>query len=114
MKNAIKVVTAQPPRTFSEAVDDASISAQIKSDLLTRRSTGAFKTKVATQDGVVTLSVEAKNKAEKDLVTKLASDIHGLKTVKNNLEVKELQTTTADGNWAAVARLQPSVSQNRI
>ena len=35
------------------------------------------------------LSGEARNPAEKDLVTKIASDIHGVKSVVNTMEVKE-------------------------
>ena len=64
-------------------------SAQVKSALLTHRSTSALKTKVVTRDGLVILSGEARNRAEKDLVTKFASDIHGVKSVVNNMEVKE-------------------------
>jgi osmotically-inducible protein OsmY len=37
---------------------------------------------------VVTVSGEAKNPAEKDLVTKLVSDVKGVKSVVNNMEVK--------------------------
>jgi len=78
-------------RTVGEVIDDASITAQVKSALLTHRSTGMLKTKVATRQGVVTLSGEARNQAEKDLVTKLSSDIHGVKSVVNKMEVKEQQ-----------------------
>jgi len=83
-------VGAEPPgRTVGEVVDDASVTAQVKSALLSHRSTSAAKTKVITRNGVVILAGEAKNPAEKDLVTKLASDIHGVKSVVNNMEVKE-------------------------
>lgn len=89
VKNEMKVSTEPPPRSMSEVVDDASITAQVKSALLTHRSTSALKTKVTTREGVVTLSGGAKNQAEKDLVTKLASDIHGVKSVVNTMQVKE-------------------------
>ena len=88
VKNEIKVVAEPPPRSMSEVIDDASISAQVKSALLTHRSTSALKTKVTTREGVVTLSGEAANQAEKDLVTKLTKDIQGVKSVVNNMEVK--------------------------
>jgi len=88
VKNEMTVSTAPPPRRLGEVIDDASITAQVKSALLTHRSTSAIKTKVTTRDGVIILSGEAKNQAEKDLVTKLASDIHGVKSVVNNMEVK--------------------------
>jgi len=38
---------------------------------------------------VVVLSGQARNPAEKDLVTKLVNDIHGVKSVVNTMEVKE-------------------------
>jgi osmotically-inducible protein OsmY len=88
VKSEMTVSTAKPGRSVGEEIDDASITAQVKSALLTHRSTSAIKTRVITRDGVITLSGEAKNQAEKDLVTKLASDIHGVKSVVNNMEVK--------------------------
>jgi osmotically-inducible protein OsmY len=72
---------------MGEKIDDASITAQIKSSLFSHRSTSAVKTKVSTTDGVVTLSGEAKNAAEKSLVTKLATDIDGVKNVVNNMTI---------------------------
>jgi hyperosmotically inducible periplasmic protein len=88
VKNELKVSTTPPPRTMGEVIDDASITAQVKSALLTHRSTSAIKTKITTRDGVVMVSGEAKNQAEKDLVSKLVNDIKGVKSVVNNMEVK--------------------------
>jgi osmotically-inducible protein OsmY len=78
---------AKPNETLGEQIDDASITAQVKSSLLTHRSTSAVKTKVETTDGVVTLSGIAKNAAEKSLVTKLVNDIHGVTSVINNMTI---------------------------
>ena len=75
-------------QTISEAIDDTSITAQVKMTLLYHRSTSGLKTKVETQDGVVTLTGEAKNAAESNLATKLASDVNGVKEVKNQMTVK--------------------------
>jgi osmotically-inducible protein OsmY len=72
-----------------EVIDDASITAQINATLLMHRSTSALQTDVNTRDGVVTLEGAAANKAEKDLATKLASDINGVKKVMNKMEIKE-------------------------
>lgn len=76
------------PRPLADRVDDASISAQVRVALMSHRSTSAFKTTVATQDGVVTVGGSAKNAAEKDLVTKLVTDIHGVQSVVNNMDVE--------------------------
>jgi hyperosmotically inducible protein len=77
--------TAAP--TLGDKIDDASISAQVKSALLTHHSTSALHTGVSTTDGVVTLSGVAKNDAEKSLVTKLATDINGVTSVVNNMTI---------------------------
>ena len=69
----------------AESIDDASITALVKMTLLSHRSTSALNTKVETKDGIVTLSGKAKNGAEKDLATKLVSDVQGVKTVVNNM-----------------------------
>lgn len=71
-----------------ETIDDASVTALVKSTLLYHRSTSALKTTVETKDGVVELGGTAKNAAEKDLATKLVSDVHGVKKVVNNMTVK--------------------------
>ena len=89
VKNELKVSAEPPPRTVGEVIDDGSITAQVKSALLTHRSTSAIKTKVTTREGAVTVTGEARNLAEKDLVTKLVKDIKGVKSVVNNMEVKE-------------------------
>jgi hyperosmotically inducible protein len=78
---------AKPDETMGEKIDDASITAQVKSSLMSHRSTSALKTKVATTDGVVTVSGIAKNDAEKTLVTKLVTDINGVISVINNMTI---------------------------
>ena len=90
VKNEMKVAKtpAKPTATMGDKIDDASITAQVKSTLLSHRSTSAIKTKVSTTDGVVTISGIAKNAAEKSLVTKLASDIHGVVSVNNNMTIE--------------------------
>ena len=92
VKNEMKVATDLASRTMTETIDDASITAQVKAALLTHRSTSALKTKVTTRNGVVTLAGDARNRAEKDLVTKITNDIHGVKSVVNDMEVKEVKS----------------------
>jgi hyperosmotically inducible protein len=78
---------AAPDATAGDKIDDASITAQVKSSLLSHRSTSALHTTVSTADGVVTVGGVAKNDAEKSLVTKLATDINGVTSVINNMTV---------------------------
>lgn len=81
-------VTESPKRGPEAYVDDASITAQVKLTLLAHRSTSAIRTRVETRDGVVTLTGTARNAAEKDLVTRLVSDIHGVKSVQNDMVIE--------------------------
>jgi osmotically-inducible protein OsmY len=90
VKNEMTVATIapKPGQTLGEKIDDASITAQVKGSLLSHRSTSVLNTKVTTTDGVVTLGGSAKNAAEKDLVTKLVTDINGVKSVVNNMSIE--------------------------
>lgn len=74
--------------TLGEKIDDASITSQVKFALLSHKSTSALKTKVTTNDGAVAITGAASSAAEKSLVTKLAKDIRGVKSVSNNMTVK--------------------------
>jgi hyperosmotically inducible protein len=89
VKNEMTIASApaKSEETMGEKIDDASITAQVKSSLLAHRSTSAIKTKVQTTDGVVTVSGIAKNEAEKGLVAKLATDINGVTSVINNMTI---------------------------
>ncbi|MDP3481158.1 MAG: BON domain-containing protein [Desulfoprunum sp.] len=74
--------------TMGEAIDDASITALVKTTLLYHRSTSALNTIVKTKEGVVTLGGKATTAAEKDLAGKFATDVHGVKVVVNNMTVE--------------------------
>ena len=89
VKNEMTIAKAPaiPSETIGEKIDDASITAEVKSSLLSHRSTSVLKTSVETTDGVVTLTGIAKNDAEKSLVTKLVTDINGVTSVINNMTI---------------------------
>jgi osmotically-inducible protein OsmY len=80
--------SAKPKTTVGEDIDDASITAQVKMSLLYHRSTSAINTKVETNNGVVTLYGKARTAAEKDLATKFANDISGVKGVNNRMTIE--------------------------
>jgi osmotically-inducible protein OsmY len=89
VKNEITVTkTPKKTRTAGEKIDDASITAQVKMTLLYHRSTSALNTSVTTKKGVVTLGGKAKNAAEKDLATKFANDVNGVKEVNNRMTIQ--------------------------
>jgi osmotically-inducible protein OsmY len=88
VKNDIVVQDNSKGQTLGESIDDASITSQVKYALLSHKSTSALKTKVTTTDGVVRVTGDASSDAEKSLVTKLASDVRGTKSVTNDMVVK--------------------------
>jgi len=90
VKNEMTVSTTSEMthRTVGEKIDDASITAEVKIALLFHRSTSAIHTKVDTKDGVVTLSGNAANAFEKDLLSKLVNDIKGVTSVNNQMTIE--------------------------
>jgi hyperosmotically inducible periplasmic protein len=82
--------TAEP--SIAEMIDDASITAQVRMSLAMHRSTSVMRTAVSTNEGVVTLSGIANNEAEIALVTKLVTDINGVKSVVNSMTVAAAAT----------------------
>ena len=83
----VEMPTVTSP-TVGEVVDDASITTQVKFSLLGHSSTSALATKVITQNSVVNITGIATSDAQKSLVTKLAQDIRGVKSVVNEMTVK--------------------------
>ena len=73
---------------ISESVDDASITALAKTTLLYHISTSAINTTVKTKEGVVELGGKARTISEKDLASKLVSDVYGVKRVVNTMIVE--------------------------
>ena len=88
VKNDIAVNDKTAGVTVGDKIDDASITTQVKYALLSHKSTSALKTKVTTTDGVVRVTGDVNSAAEKSLVTKLASDVRGTKSVTNDMTLK--------------------------
>jgi osmotically-inducible protein OsmY len=90
VKNELTVsrISKRTPRTVGEKIDDASITAQVNMTLLNHRTTSVLNTTVMTKRGVVTVGGKTGNSAERKLVTKLVSDIHGVTKVKNRMTIE--------------------------
>ena len=76
-------------RDMGDSIDDASITGLVKVALLYHRSTSGLSTKVETNNGIVTLDGTARSAAAKDLATKYAQDVYGVKSVVNNITIEE-------------------------
>lgn len=82
-----KKASGDNERGFGETVDDASITAAVKSRLLWNSQTEGLKTEVSTHSGVVTLSGIADSDETIELANKLAKNTHGVASVTNRLTV---------------------------
>lgn len=79
-------------RDFDEAVEDASVTASVKSRLLWNDSTDGLDIEVDTMNNRVTLTGDATTQAEKDLATRLALATDGVRSVENKIVVKASST----------------------
>ena len=89
VRNQMEVGGPTARKTVSEAMDDSSITAELKIELASHRATSALYTRVETTDGVVTIGGEARSAAEKAFVTRLAQGIRGVRSVDNHMVVIE-------------------------
>jgi hyperosmotically inducible protein len=74
-------------RGYGEAIDDATITAAVKSKLIWSKHTDGFTTNVETKSGKVILTGAADNTADKDLAGHLAMHTRGVASVDNRLVV---------------------------
>jgi osmotically-inducible protein OsmY len=80
-------VAADTKSSTSQKLDDATLTAKVKSKLLADKGTSGLKINVDTKGGVVTLTGVVKTAAEKDLAGQLASATEGVASVNNSLTV---------------------------
>jgi hyperosmotically inducible periplasmic protein len=83
----ISIASTKTKLTGDEAIDDASITAQVKLVLMYHRSTYPIHPKVVTKNGKVKLYGKAGNTAVLDLATRLANDVKGVKSVDNRMTI---------------------------
>ena len=74
-------------RMFSDKVEDATLTAEVKMKLLGNGETGGMAINVDTHARVVTLSGKVDSSAEKDLAGQIAKNVDGVTEVSNKLVV---------------------------
>lgn len=77
-------------------VNDANVTAKVKSQLLWNSNTQGTRIDVDTQDGVVTLRGEVASAAESDLAVRIARNTSGVARVDNQLVVNAGQKPMAE------------------
>ena len=80
-------------RSYGESIDDATITAKVKSKLLWSTYTDGMTTEVDTKLGKVTLKGTADSSSAKDLAGSLAKNTAGVVAVDNKLTVKNAKPT---------------------
>jgi osmotically-inducible protein OsmY len=81
VNNQVKVEPQAPEHS------DGWIATQIRTKLLLKGNVSAVDTKVDVKDGVVTLTGQAANMAQKELTSAYVQEIEGVKSVNNLLEL---------------------------
>lgn len=74
-------------RSYGEVIDDATITAAVKSKLVWSRNTSGLSTDVDTKNGKVTLQGTADTIKSKDTASRVAMNTRGVKSVDNRLVV---------------------------
>jgi len=74
--------------TVGAYVDDATITTQIKSRFVSNKDVDAASIKVETLNGTVMLSGFAKSSTERATAERIARDVNGVKSVRNEIAVR--------------------------
>jgi osmotically-inducible protein OsmY len=88
-------------RGYGEVIDDATITAAVKSKLLWSRYTDGLSAEVDTKAGKVTLKGTADSAAAKDLAKRLAMNTRGVVAVDNQLVVDKTKQSVANNAKSA-------------
>ena len=81
-------VKDQKSQSVSEYAGDAATTSSVKAKLLADDIVPSRKIKVETTDGVVQLSGDVENKAQSERAESIAKAVNGVKSVKNDLNIK--------------------------
>ncbi|MFA5939886.1 MAG: BON domain-containing protein [Sinimarinibacterium sp.] len=101
-------------RSYGQSIDDASITAAVKSKLLWSSHADGLSTNVDTKWGKVTLAGTAESAAAKDLATRLALNTRGVTSVDNQLTVKNSPPSMADKAKASAHEAGTDVADSWI
>ncbi len=101
-------------RSYGEVIDDATITAAVKSRLVWSKNTEGLATDVDTKRGKVSLMGTADSKASKDLAGRLALDTRGVVAVDNQLVVKSASPSAVDAAKSSAKGAEQGMSDGWI
>jgi hyperosmotically inducible protein len=86
----VLVACASTPteRSTGQVVDDTTLLSKVKSELIKSPTTEAHDIDVEVYKGAVQLNGFVESESQKSSASKVAQQVHGVKSVRNNLEVK--------------------------
>ena len=105
---------ADEERSFGQIVDDATITASVKSKLLWSKFAEGLNTNVDTESGKVTLKGTADTGAAKELAGRLAMNTRGVASVDNQLKIKNEKPSVVDKVEKAMDSTGQSLSDSWI
>nr|WP_321467536.1 BON domain-containing protein [uncultured Desulfobulbus sp.] len=80
--------TTPAGRSTGQVVDDATITTQVKADLLADKEVSGVAVSVATFKGEVVLTGAVHNWSQREKAAKIASRVRGVTNVKNLIKIK--------------------------
>lgn len=101
-------------RSYGQVVEDASITAMVKSKLLWNRHTQGLSTNVETESGRVTLLGTVNSPEAKEMAGELAADTRGVVSVDNQLAVDETEETVTERASETASGVGQSISDTWI
>jgi len=101
-------------RGYGEVIDDATISAAIKSKLLWSKYTDGLTTNVATKSGRVTLVGTADSAAAKEMAGSLARNTRGVLSVENMLVIDGRKPNVVNSAKSSVDKAGQDISDSWI
>lgn len=107
------VPVSSSTRSYGEAIDDATITATVKSKLLWSKSSDGLTTDVDTNRGRVTLKGTADSKDAKAVAGRLALNSRGVESVDNQLVVTP-KPTVADSAKSAAKEAEQDIADSWI
>lgn len=76
-------------RTTGQTIDDATVTASVKSKLVADRAANLTRVNVDTTNGVVSLTGMVETPEQKTRAESLAREVDGVRRVTNNLQVEK-------------------------
>jgi hyperosmotically inducible protein len=96
LMSSIACSSTRTQRAAGEQIDDAVVLTNVKSALIANPVTEGGEINVDVNRGVVQLNGYVDSADERARAEKLARDVDGVQTVKNNLQVKEGSSTAGE------------------